>query len=108
MIPNLVTIAGDIPTNTRRTKTYDHILIDRNMTREYAGRFGVIDFQRDLGLTEKQALLISDHMPLWAEFSAYEASQVQPVASAALTVRPSASNISSTIDVMSLYMAFLL
>ena len=81
MIPGVETIAGDIPTNTRRTKTYDHILIDRNMTREYLpGRFGVIDFQRDLGLTERQALLVSDHMPVWAEFSAYEIPQVQPVA----------------------------
>ena len=62
--------------------TYDHILIDRNMTREYTGRFGVIDFQRDLGLSEQQALLISDHMPLWAEFSAYEVPQVESVTSA--------------------------
>jgi endonuclease/exonuclease/phosphatase (EEP) superfamily protein YafD len=82
LIPNLITIGGDTLTNTRRTATYDHILIDRNMTREYSGRFGVIDFQRDLGLSEQQALLISDHLPLWAEFSAYEVPLVEPVASA--------------------------
>tara|TARA_R110002073_G_scaffold9878_7_gene48996 strand:+ start:19508 stop:20650 length:1143 start_codon:yes stop_codon:yes gene_type:complete len=72
MIPNVFSIAGNTLTNTRHSKTYDHILIDREMTREYTGRFGVIDFQKDLGLTEEQALLVSDHMPLWAEFSAYE------------------------------------
>lgn len=80
MIPSVVSIGGDVKTNTRRTKTYDHILLDQNMTREYTGRFGVLDFQRDLGLTERQALLISDHMPLWAEFSAYEVPQIQSVA----------------------------
>ncbi|WP_372726321.1 endonuclease/exonuclease/phosphatase family protein [Novipirellula sp.] len=80
MIPNVFSIAGNTLTNTRHSKTYDHILIDREMTREYTGRFGVIDFQKDLGLTEDQALLLSDHMPLWAEFSAYEIPQVDSVA----------------------------
>ena len=80
MIPNVFSIAGNTPTNTRRTKTYDHILIDGQMTREYTGRFGVIDLQSDLGLSETQALLVSDHMPLWAEFSAYEIPQTPAVA----------------------------
>ncbi|WP_063870274.1 endonuclease/exonuclease/phosphatase family protein [Novipirellula maiorica] len=80
MIPNVFSIAGNTLTNTRHTKTYDHILIDREMTREYTGRFGVVDLQKDLGLTEAQALLVSDHMPLWAEFSAYEMPQGDSVA----------------------------
>ena len=71
-IPHMISIAADIKTNTRRTKTYDHILIDQNMTREFTGRFGVLDLQKDLGLSQEQALLISDHMPVWAEFTAYE------------------------------------
>ena len=33
-----------------------------------------------LGMTEEQALLISDHLPLWAEFSAYEVPRVDSVA----------------------------
>ncbi len=71
-IPNVVSIAGDIKTNTLRTKTYDHILIDRTMTTEYTGRYGVLDFQTDLGLTQEQASRVSDHQPVWAEFSAFE------------------------------------
>ena len=71
-IPGVESIARDVKTNTRRTKTYDHILIDRTMTREYTGRFGVLDFQRDFGLSEEEALSVSDHQPVWAEFSAYE------------------------------------
>lgn len=85
-IPGVFSIAGDIPTNTAGTKTYDHILIDRNTTAEFTGRFGVIDFVRDFGLTPEQAVLVSDHRPVWAEFSVYEipaftnvAQQGQPV-----------------------------
>ena len=77
-IPNVVSIAGDLKTNTRRSKTYDHILLDRTLTREYTGRFGILDFQRDLGLSEELALRVSDHLPLWAEFSAYEVPRFEP------------------------------
>jgi endonuclease/exonuclease/phosphatase family metal-dependent hydrolase len=80
-IPGIVSIAGDIKTNTLRTKTYDHILIDQQTTREFTGRFGVLDLQADFGLSEEQAIQISDHLPLWAEFSAYEMPGFQPVAS---------------------------
>jgi endonuclease/exonuclease/phosphatase family metal-dependent hydrolase len=86
-IPGVETIAGDVKTNTRRSKTYDHILIDRRMTREYTGRFGVLDLQSDLGLTEQQAILVSDHQPLWAEFSAHELPTFDPVAAREQTIR---------------------
>lgn len=79
-IPNLISVAGELPTNTRRTATYDHILLDSSTTREFTGKRGVIDFQAHMGMTQEQALLISDHMPVWAEFSAYEAPYVAPVA----------------------------
>ncbi len=80
-IPNIVSIAGDSLTNTLRTETLDHILLDQTLTREYTGRFGLIDFQRDLGLSQEKALQISDHLPLWAEFSTYEMPRFEPVAS---------------------------
>ncbi|WP_145417788.1 deoxyribonuclease [Planctomycetes bacterium K23_9] len=83
LIPNMISVAGDQLTNTRRTKTYDHIMLDNYTTREYTGKRGVVDFQTQFGLSEKQALLISDHMPVWAEFSAYEAPSVQSVANGA-------------------------
>ena len=79
-IPGIVTIAGDIKTNTLRTKTYDHIMIDQQSTREFTGRFGVLDLQAEFGLSQEQATEISDHLPLWAEFSAYEMPGFQPVA----------------------------
>jgi endonuclease/exonuclease/phosphatase family metal-dependent hydrolase len=79
-IPGMISVAGDQVTNTRRTKTYDHILLDSQTTREFTGQRGVVDLQSDLGLSLEQALLISDHMPVWAEFSAYEAPRVQTAA----------------------------
>jgi hypothetical protein len=39
---------------------------------EFTGRAGVFDFGREYGLTDQQALLISDHFPVWAEFSVFE------------------------------------
>ncbi|MEO1527754.1 MAG: endonuclease/exonuclease/phosphatase family protein [Planctomycetota bacterium] len=68
----LFSIAGDIKTNVNRTKTKDHILIDRSVTTEYTESMGVIDFKQDLKLTEQQAEEVSDHLPLWAEFDIYE------------------------------------
>ncbi len=71
-IPGILSVVGSTPTNTAGTKTYDHILLDRNITTEYTGIFGVIDYERDYGLTSEQANKVSDHRPVWAEFSAYE------------------------------------
>lgn len=85
-IPGMYSIAGSLPTNTLGTKTYDHILLDRNTTAEYTGAFGVIDYDKDFGLTPEQASLISDHRPVWGEFSVFEipafanvAQQNQPI-----------------------------
>ncbi|WP_143543699.1 endonuclease/exonuclease/phosphatase family protein [Rhodopirellula sp. MGV] len=72
-INGMISLAGDIKTNISRSKTNDHILIDRNVTAEYAGRKGVVSFTDDLALTPEQADSISDHLPLWAEFSRFEA-----------------------------------
>ena len=77
-IPGVFSVAGDTPTNTRRSKTYDHILIDRNMTGEFTGRYGILDLQNTFGISEEEALKISDHQPLWAEFTVYEAPRMTP------------------------------
>lgn len=71
-IPGVQSIAGDTKTNTLSNETQDHIIIDARMTREYSGRFGVLSLVDQLGLTQEQALQVSDHQPLWGEFSIYE------------------------------------
>ena len=86
-IPNIESIAGDTKTDTVRISTLDHLLIDRTMTREYTGRYGVVDLQREFGLSQEQALSISDHMPLWAEFSVHEVPRFDAVATGSGAVR---------------------
>ncbi len=67
-------IAG-IPTNTRHTHTYDNCLFDRRATTEFMGRSGVVDLVREFNITQELALEVSDHMPIWAEFSVFEGGQ---------------------------------
>jgi endonuclease/exonuclease/phosphatase family metal-dependent hydrolase len=59
-------------TNTRGNKLHDNLLIYRGATTEFTGRGGVVDVQRTFNLSLDQALMVSDHRPVWAEFSVYE------------------------------------
>lgn len=58
-----------VTTNTRRTESYDNFLIDPQATAEFTGRFGVLDVERGYQLSPEQALAVSDHLPIWAEFT---------------------------------------
>jgi endonuclease/exonuclease/phosphatase family metal-dependent hydrolase len=72
-VPNIAYAIAGVPTNTRRSKTYDNIVFDRVRTAEYMQHSGVLDLQTTFSLSESQALQVSDHCPVWAEFSVYEA-----------------------------------
>ncbi len=74
-IPYIHWAVSGVATNTRGTKLYDNILFSDVATTEYTGRWGVFDTIRELNLTMEEALEISDHMPIWAEFSVYEGGQ---------------------------------
>lgn len=74
-LPSMMWAISGVPTNTRGTKQYDNILFNRIATVEYTGRAGVLDLLREYNLTQEQALQISDHLPVWAEFSNYEGGQ---------------------------------
>lgn len=80
-VPGIMYVVANTPTNTRRNKTYDNILFSRFTTTEYTGRWGVVDIQSVFGLTLDQALEVSDHFPIWAEFRAWESA---PAANTAL------------------------
>ena len=67
-------------TNTRHNKMYDNIVFDRRNTAEFTGYWGVVDLMDDFGLTQEAALEVSDHCPVWAEFSAQESGAVPVVA----------------------------
>jgi endonuclease/exonuclease/phosphatase family metal-dependent hydrolase len=59
-------------TNVRHTRQFDNLLVDPIASSEFSGRSGVYDFLKVFNLTVDQAIAISDHLPVWAEFSAVE------------------------------------
>ena len=79
-LPQITYAISGVKTNTRRTKSYDNIVFDRRATTEYTGSWGVLDLAAEFGLTKKKALEVSDHLPVWAEFSAREVTGAGPVA----------------------------
>ena len=65
-------VISGTPTNVTRRKQYDNIVFSRRATSEYARRGGVLDLMAVYSLTQDQAKQVSDHLPIWAEFSIYE------------------------------------
>jgi deoxyribonuclease-1-like protein len=59
-------------TNTRQTALYDNFVLHQPSTAEFSGRCGVFNLEQLYKLSREQALQVSDHLPIWAEFSAYE------------------------------------
>lgn len=59
-------------TNLRGDKLYDNIFFIQPATVEFTGMGGVYDLKEAFGLSLRAALEVSDHNPIWAEFSAYE------------------------------------
>ena len=71
-IPGIRWVISKMPTNTRGTEQYDNILLHAQATNEFTGRGGVYDFLRQYNMSLEEALEVSDHLPVWAEFSIYE------------------------------------
>ena len=80
-LPKMLPLIAGVWTNTRQNKQYDNLIIHQPSTTEYVGRSGVFDFMRFKNLSLKQALQVSDHFPVWAEFSIYERDYTRRVAS---------------------------
>ncbi|HVU90250.1 MAG TPA: endonuclease/exonuclease/phosphatase family protein [Pirellulales bacterium] len=74
-MPYLIAAISKQPSNTRGNKLYDNIIFDRRATTEYTGRSGVLNLMREYQLSLQDALEVSDHFPVWAEFSVYEGGQ---------------------------------
>lgn len=71
-LPGIHCAVSNITTNTRRNKTYDNLVFQGQATAEFTGRWGVFDVPQQFGLSLDQALKVSDHLPVWAEFTATE------------------------------------
>ncbi len=63
---------SDIPTDVAGTQMLDTLLFSSRSTTEFTGRAGAFDFLRKYNLSMEQALELSQHMPVWAEFSCFE------------------------------------
>lgn len=72
-------------TNLGQSRQYDNLLIQRQATREFTGRSGVFDFLREYNLSWEEAQEVSDHLPIWAEFSTSEGGTPGQVANAGNT-----------------------
>lgn len=75
----LTPIVNGVPTMTKANVANDNMMISRNDTAEFTGAWGVVDYASEFKLSERQALDISDHRPIWAEFSIYEKNNSQLV-----------------------------
>jgi endonuclease/exonuclease/phosphatase family metal-dependent hydrolase len=71
-IPGIAPLITGVFTNTRQNRLYDNLVLHLPSSTEYTGTSGVFDVMRVFNLTVDQALEVSDHLPVWAEFSAYE------------------------------------
>ena len=86
-ISGMFPVVRNTPTNTRGDKQYDNILFQETATPEFTGLGGVYDFLRAFNMTEEQALRVSDHLPVWAEFSVYEGGRPARMATQPQTTR---------------------
>jgi hypothetical protein len=68
-------LVSGIPTTARGANLLDNILLDRRATCEFTGRVEVVDMMREFELTLPGVQEVSDHLPVWAEFSAFEGGQ---------------------------------
>ena len=69
---DLYAVISQIPSNTERTQQLDNVLFEHRSTREFTGQGGCFDFLREYNLSMQEALEVSTHLPVWAEFSIYE------------------------------------
>ena len=82
-MPSAVFTISDLPTNPQHDRTHINMIMDRHATIELTGRSGAFDFLREMNLNMQQALVVSQHLPVWAEFSVYEGGQPGHVAASA-------------------------
>ena len=65
----------DMPTDVAGTRLMDTIFFSSTATGEFTGRCGTFDFLRKGNMSLESALEVSEHLPVWAEFSVIEGEQ---------------------------------
>ncbi len=77
----ITALLSNLPTTVRGGSLLDNILLDCRATREFTGRVDVVDIMNEYGLSMPAAQDVSEHLPVWAEFSVYEGGQAGQPAS---------------------------
>lgn len=70
-VPGMMAVVHSA-TDTRQTRALDNIVLQQRATTEFTGRGGVFSFLREWNLTLEEAMEISEHCPVWAEFTLHE------------------------------------
>ena len=79
-IPNVGWALDSTVSTVRGDRLADNLIFDRHATSEFTGRANVVDVVRALNITSSEALEISGHLPVWAEFSVFEGGQAGHIA----------------------------
>ena len=79
-VPHIIPAVAAGSASVGGVRLTDNLLFDRRATVEFTGRSGVVDMVREGGLSPRDAAELSDHLPVWAEFSVYEGGRVGPIA----------------------------
>lgn len=69
-----------VPTNVEANAALDNLIFQKTATAEFTGNAGVFDFLRQYNLDLEAALEVSDHLPVWADFTFFEGGQPGRVA----------------------------
>ena len=57
---------------TLAAKSTDHLCLHNKATTEFNGKTGMVDMVRVFNLTSQESKIVSEHFPVWAEFTAWE------------------------------------
>ncbi len=88
LLPQIDWVIHDLPTNTRGTQMLDNLLYFRLATVEFTGESGVVDLMRTFDLSMRDAVRISEFVPVWAEFELFEGGDQGRVAADPSTSAP--------------------
>ena len=86
-IPGVTPLVRGVFSNTRQNQLYDNLVVHLPSTTECVGRSGVFNVMERFQLTAAEAELVSNHLPVYAEFSAYERDYTGGIASRRTSTR---------------------
>ena len=86
-IPGVTPLVRGVYSNTRQNELYDNLMVHQPSTTEYRRSGHVFDFAQRSTSRRQRGGAVSDHFPVWAEFSAYERDYAGGIASRGGTTR---------------------